>query len=93
LLEIGPALADNLGVVSGDLVAVRTPHSNSDVHARALVTSRLGAFNYNGAYHQVASITYYGAQSPGTNELFSAAFSGLEGGMQIKAFLAKVVKA
>jgi formate dehydrogenase major subunit len=92
LLEMGPALADDLGVVSGDLVAIRTPHSNSDVRARALVTGRLGTFNYNGDYHQVASITYYGAQSPGTNELFSAAFSGLEGGTQIKAFLAKIIK-
>ncbi len=93
LLEMGPALADDLGVVSGDLVTVSTPHSNSDVRARALVTNRLGTFNYKGAYHQMASITYYGAQSPGTNELLSAAFSGLDGGMQTRAFLARIVKA
>ncbi|GBE16132.1 formate dehydrogenase-O major subunit precursor [bacterium BMS3Abin14] len=92
MLEMGPALAAELDVVSGDRVNIKTPFVKEPVRALALVTFRLGDFEYNGKHYHVTSVTGYRPERPGTNELFSPVFNGKDGGMQLKAFMVKVEK-
>ncbi|NOY87293.1 MAG: molybdopterin-dependent oxidoreductase [Deltaproteobacteria bacterium] len=93
MLEMGPDMAAELKVVSGDAVDIKTPFVTEPVRALALVTSRLGNFGYNGKRYHVTSVTGLKPGRPGTNELFSPVFNGREGGLQLKAFMVKVEKA
>ncbi len=92
ILEIGVDLADDLKIVTGDDVTVRSPDFVAGVGAVALVTSRLRAFHFGGRTFPVTSLTLSGDDSPGTNDLFPPVFNSTGGGMQVKAFMAKVEK-
>ena len=85
-------LADDLKIVTGDDVTVRSPDFAAGVGAVALVTSRLRAFHFGGRTFPVTSLTLSGDDSPGTNDLFPPVFNSTGGGMQVKAFMAKVEK-
>ena len=92
-MEIGKSFARALGVESGDKLTLSSPYFDEGLPATALVTQRIGAFERDGALYNVASVTLYGHDDAGANALTPPAFDFFTGGMEIKVFMGKIVKA
>ncbi|MDT8366076.1 MAG: molybdopterin-dependent oxidoreductase [bacterium] len=93
IVEIGKNLAQSLGVKSGHRIILHSPYYDDGVPATALVTGRIGSFENSGAIYHVASVTLYGHDDVGVNALTPPAFDYVTGGMEIKVFMGKIVKA
>ena len=93
IVEIGKSFARTLGVESGDKLTLSSPYFDEGIPATALVTQRIGAFERDGALYNVASVTLYGHDDAGANALTPPAFDFFTGGMEIKVFMGKIVKA
>jgi len=93
IVEIGINLARSLKIESGDRLIIHSPYYDEGLPATALVTGRISFFEKNKTLHHVVSLTLYGHDDAGANALTPPVFDYLTGGMEIKAFMGKVVKA
>jgi formate dehydrogenase major subunit len=93
IVEIGKSFARALGVESGDKLTLSSPYFDEGIPATAMVTQRIGSFERDGALYNVASVTLYGHNDAGANALTPPAFDFFTGGMEIKVFMGKIVRA
>ncbi|UCG38932.1 MAG: hypothetical protein JSV00_01475, partial [bacterium] len=93
IVEMGPALAGELGVRTGDTVTVHSPYWKEGIRAAALVTGRIGHFTDDGNTFHVASITLFGSGDAGLNVLTAPAFDRTTGGLEMKAFMGRIERA
>lgn len=93
IVEIGKSLARTLRVESGDEIVLFSPYYDEGIPATALVTGRIGSFERAGAFYHVASVTLYGHNDVGANALTPPAFDSHTGGMEIRVFMGRIVKA
>jgi len=93
IVEIGPDLAGELRVRTGDDLLLFSPFSVAGVRATAQVTGRIGTFQRDRVRNHVASVTLYGREDEGINVLTPPAFDFSTGGMEIKVFMGRIVRA
>jgi len=93
IVEIGKSLARSLGVKSGDELVLLSPYYGKGVPATAMVTGRIGVFKKNDTLYHVASVTLFGYNDAGVNALTPPAFDFFSGGMEMKSFMGRIVKA
>jgi len=93
IVEIGKNLARSLGVETGDKLILFSPYYEEGIPATAMVTHRIGSFKRDRALYHVASVTLYGHDDAGANALTPPAFDFFTGGMEIKVFMGRIVKA
>ena len=92
MLEIGTDFGNELGVSSGDIVKIFSPDSDLGISAAIIVTGRLDFFGYGNKEYPVTSLTLYGNEGGDVNDLIPSSFDDLTGGMELKAFMAKIEK-
>jgi formate dehydrogenase major subunit len=93
IVEIGKSLAGKLGAKTGDELVLLSPFNDTGITATALVTGRVGVFKRERTFSHVASVTLYGQEDAGVNALTPPAFDFYTGGMELKVFMGRIVKA
>jgi len=91
-LEISPSFARELEAKDGTVVTIYSPDDKVGITATTIVTERIRDHHYSRGRFPVVSLTLYGDNDRATNNLMTAIYNTASGGMEMKAFLVKVVK-